>query len=239
MRPLGSSADALASRRERQPAPPAVCWGQMAEQAFASDGRHRAALPLPDSGATASSTAALACACGKKHASARLERRDARFATRAAAGAAGRLLGPDGPSKRLPRTDATARRYRFTIQERQSRRRRRWLALVGMRSSAAAPNRDTLPLPTKRKPAPTSACRLLANGPVKATVRTPSRISSRFGDRRDETLALPPEEQPVPPGACSSQANADSRFGTPTATPTDTATAAPPPRRCSTLAAPT
>ena len=87
MRPLGSSAETLASRREGQPAPPAVCWGRMAEQAFASDGRHRAALPLPDSGATVSPTAALACACEEKQSPARERQQDCRSAANAGADA--------------------------------------------------------------------------------------------------------------------------------------------------------
>ena len=47
MRPLGSSAETLASRRERQPAPPAVCWGRM-DRASVCLGR------TPPPGATAS-----------------------------------------------------------------------------------------------------------------------------------------------------------------------------------------
>ena len=93
MRPIGSRAETLAPRRERQPAPPVVCWGRMAEQAFASDGRHRAALPLHDSGATVSPTAALACACEEEEQRRRDQVPDAPNADEAGAGADARLLG--------------------------------------------------------------------------------------------------------------------------------------------------
>ena len=63
----------------------------------------------------------VALACEQRHASARLERRDARFATRAVAGAGGRLLASNRRASARLGPRLTMRRYRFPIQERQHR----------------------------------------------------------------------------------------------------------------------